>query len=236
VTRLSAQILDAYGVSMVLIPGGAFRMGSDAGGDESPIHSVFLETYYIDQYEVTNAHYAACVDAGVCEEVNPSELRDPEFAGFPVRYVRWEQAVTYCEWRGGFLPTEAQWEKAARGGLDSMEYPWGDEPGGCEPGAANGAQYAACGASTVAVGSFAPNGYGLYDVVGNVWEWTADWYDRSYYGESPESNPPGPEFGTLRVRRGGSWGFNDDYLRVANRTSVEPVGYADIGVRCAAFP
>ena len=236
VTGLSAQILDAYGVSMVLIPGGAFLMGSDAGGDEGPIHSVFLEKYYIDQYEVTNGQYAACVDAGVCEEVNSSELRDPEFAGFPVRYVRWEQAAAYCAWRGGALPTEAQWEKAARGGLPGMLYPWGDEPAGCEIGSANGAQYASCGANTVPVGSFAPNSYGLYDVVGNVWEWTADWYDRTFYEEAPESNPLGPEFGTLRVRRGGSWGYNDDYLRVANRTSVEPVSYVDIGIRCAALP
>jgi formylglycine-generating enzyme required for sulfatase activity len=153
-----------------------------------------------------------------------------------MRNVDWDQAATYCEWRGGFLPTEAQWEKAARGGLEGMEYPWGNEPASCDYGAINGAHFASCGAGTIPVGNFAPNGYGLYDIVGNVWEWAADWYDRTFYPESPETNPTGPTTGVLRVRRGGSWGYNETYLRAANRTSVEAVSNTDIGIRCAGLP
>ncbi len=235
-TEFAVQIQDDFGVSMVLIPAGTFQMGSEAGGDEGPIHTVHLDAFYMDQYEVTNALYTACVDAGVCVEVNTSELRDASFAQFPVRNVEWDQARIYCEWREGSLPTEAQWEKAARGGLEGMEFPWGDEAPGCDLGAANGAQFASCGASTIPVGSFGPNGYGLYDMVGNVWEWAADWYSRTFYAESPDTNPTGPLTGELPVRRGGSWGYNQSYLRAANRTSVLPETYSDIGVRCARLP
>jgi formylglycine-generating enzyme required for sulfatase activity len=177
------RITDPKGVPMTFIPAGEFQMGSENGSDdEKPVHSVFLEAFYIDVNEVTNARYAECVSSGACQPptasksyTRSSDYSDAQYADYTVIYVTWEMAKTYCEWRGGSLPTEAQWEKAARVGLQSMQYPWGDEAPTCQPAAQNGAQFADCSQDdTVQVGLFRPNGYGLFDMAGNIWEWVND--------------------------------------------------------------
>jgi len=254
-----------FGAPMVLIPAGSFDMGSDAAEglaecqklyepftentcdrdwftDEEPIHTVTLEEYYMDQYEVTNAAYEKCVDAGVCDPAGGSYYTDSEYADHPVVNVSWSDAETYCAWRGARLPTEAEWEKAARGGIDGLNYPWGDE---FATGQANFCD-SNCSydwkntdiddgyAQTSPVGEYEPNGYGVYDMAGNIWEWVEDWYDSGYYAVSPTENPTGPESGDYRVLRGGSWSHNGYYLRVANRANVVPsLRNFIIGFRCA---
>ena len=243
-TPLPKFITDAKGVHLALVPAGPFQMGSSAyANDEKPIHTVTLSAFYMDQYEVTNAQYQKCVDAGGCNapEIKKSFTRsryynDIQFADYPVIYVSWNQARTYCEWRGGRLPSEAEWEKAARGGLEGKRYPWGDESPVCTPGAVNGAQFGDCILrDTVSVGSFSPNGYGLYDMAGNVWEWVNDWYQVDYYSISPASDPPGPYSGVVKTLRGGGWYLDKLYNRVASRITDAPDYQTDtIGFRCAA--
>ncbi|MBV6396694.1 MAG: Hercynine oxygenase [Anaerolineales bacterium] len=238
------SFIESDGVTMMYVPAGAFSMGSEGGeGDEKPIHSVTLDAYYIDKYEVTNAAYKRCVDAGVCDppKQSNSSKRDayysnPEFDEYPVIYVDWNMANAYCEWRGPStgsgktrLPTEAEWEKAARG-LDGRTYPWGENID-CDK-----ANYSSCVGDTTKVGSYldSVSPYGLYDMAGNVWEWVADWYDSSYYSNSPSSNPLGPSSGQYRVLRGGSW-YNVDFnVRSAARYGYAPgVILNGVGFRCA---
>jgi len=228
--------------NMVLIPPGSFQMGGDQYDNEKPIHLVTLNPFLIDKYEVTNADYAQCVDAGRCQPpaYNVSNTRtsyydNPQYANYPVIYVTWYSAQAYCEWRGTRLPTEAEWEKAARGGLEGKQFPWGNLEPICAAGAANGAQFGNCtNRDTVAVGSFAPNGYGLFDMAGNAWEWVNDWYDKSYYRVSPGSNPPGPTGSDNKVLRGGGWYLNLYGLRIANRSYGEPADHdISVGFRCA---
>jgi formylglycine-generating enzyme required for sulfatase activity len=253
---------------MVLIPPGTFTMGSDqvtaldecekyfAGCNreewylnEGPVHQVTLESYYIDVYELTNRQYQECVAAGACtppsrmgSSTRSSYFEDPGFADYPVIWVSWEQAQTYCAWRGARLPTEAEWEKAARG-TDARLYPWGDsfEAGegnfcdtNCELHWAN-KDFDDGFADTAPVGSF-PSGaspYGVQDMGGNVNEWVADWYDEQYYASSPSVNPMGPETGINHGIRGGSFHTPGQGLRTAARPLSEPA--ADyIGFRCAA--
>jgi formylglycine-generating enzyme required for sulfatase activity/serine/threonine protein kinase len=246
---LLARIVDEKNVPMALIPAGEFKMGStDGDPDEQPVHNVYLDAFYIDVYEVTNARYRACVEAGTCimPPWNPSDTRssyygNPSFANYPVIYITWDKAKAYCEWRKASLPSEAQWEKAARGGLVGMDYPWGNSPAVCQKGAPNGARFndgASCDkADTEAVGSYSPNGYGLFDMAGNVWEWSADWYSATYYSsQTAFVNPPGPETGEARVVRGGAWYFNALGLRVATRGRYPPNSPYNIGIRCARQP
>ena len=225
----------AEGMSMSFIPAGEFQMGSDDGdGDEQPVHSVYLDAFWMDQTEVTNAMYADCVTAGACGTPGGRYFDAPNYADHPVTYVSWNAAETYCEWAGARLPTEAEWEKAARGGLEGANYPWGDQIPSCAVGAENGAQYYSCGGGTVSVGSFGENGYGLYDMAGNVYEWVADWYDGEYYASSPGNNPSGPSSGNSRVLRGGSWYYNNYALRSAYRYRTDPTyAYLNIGFRCS---
>ena len=200
----------------------------------------------MDIYEVTNAAYAECVAADACSapSASSSDTRSSYYGiatynNYPVIYVSWSQASEYCAWRGGSLPTEAQWEYAARGGLAGMDYPWGNESPVCTTGVSNGANYSDCsGSDTVSVGSYAPNGYGLYDMAGNVWEWVNDWYSGGYYSVSPGSNPPGPDTGTVKVLRGGAWYDYDGKLRVAYRYDdyLPTVQSYFIGFRCVASP
>jgi formylglycine-generating enzyme required for sulfatase activity len=223
--------------------------------DEEPVHTVSLDEFYIDQYEATNKQFAAFLNEQGNQSEDGSTWLDAssegvrihqnneiwqvgfEYANHPVTGVSWYGAQAYCQWRGGRLPTEAEWEKAARGGLGGMFYPWGDDAPVCTSGADNGAQYSACSGDTFAVGSFAPNGYGLYDMAGNVWEWVADWYADDYYASSPENNPTGPEDGSIRVLRGGSWGSYPDSLRGGYRNSRRPsYSSSSIGFRCARSP
>ena len=233
-------------VQMALVPAGEFQMGSESGeSDEKPVHTVYLDAFYMDIYEVTNALYEKCIQAGVCTPADEFEMGSytrnsyygsAEYGDYPVIWIDWEQARTFCEeWRGARLPTEAEWEKAARGGLEGKLYPWGDEAPVCQKGASNGAKFdddAGCkGTDTEPVGSYAANGYGLFDMAGNVWEWVWDWYGA--YNSSSSSNPQGSISGTYRVLRGGGWFDSGPYtLLVADRL-IDPAGRSThIGFRC----
>ena len=177
------------------------------------------------RYEVTNRQYIQCVRADICIEPDNNIYHAPDYAQHPVTGVSWYDAQIFCDWVGGRLPTEAEWEYAARGGLDGEPYPWGDDAPVCETGAKNGSNYRGegCPGSTLPVGSFAPNGYGVYDMAGNVWEWTADWLSE-YYAivEESDFNPLGPAEGQFRVVRGSSSSDDPYDLRMFNRDWDSP--------------
>lgn len=228
------QTITASDVSpMVLVPAGPFEMGSESvGSSERPVHTVTLDSFYIDTYEVTNAQYAACVAAGGCVQPACPERYEAETKkNHPVVCVSWYQAQKYCEWRGGRLPTEAEWEKAARG-TDGRTYPWGDKP-------PDGMllNFDRNVADTTPVGNY-PKGvspYGAYDMAGNAWEWVADWYDENYYSNSPAENPLGPQNGDYKVLRGGGWQRSESNARVTYRNVDSPGNqYIIFGFRCAA--
>jgi len=227
------------GTEMVLVPAGPFLMGSlpsDGDQDETPQRGVFLNAFWIDLYEVTFARYAKFSSAtGVGKPVipvlqdDPAKLMDP---GQPVVAVSWNQASDYCRWLGKRLPTEAEWEKAARGERGT-KYPWGNTFG---QALANTQGDEDRFAFTAPPGSF-PSGrspYGLYDMAGNVAEWVADWYDQNYYAKAPFESPTGPASGKHRVYRGGSWNDSPSNVRTAKRFTAAPhQTSAVIGFRCA---
>jgi formylglycine-generating enzyme required for sulfatase activity len=237
------------GMEMVKVPAGEFTMGRAGpdweyvSADEEPWHTVYLDAYWIDKTEVTNAQYRGCVEAGACED--PGCWDDDRFnvPDQPVVCVSWFQALAYCQWAGARLPTEAEWEKAARG-TDARIYPWGNTFDGsklnfCDRNCENGYGVASDAddghAWTAPVGSY-PAGaspYGALDMAGNAWEWVADRYDDGYYSDSPRDNPPGPVSGEYRVLRGGSWDLIWAWARCARRYAGEP-DYGDdgIGFRC----
>jgi formylglycine-generating enzyme required for sulfatase activity len=224
-------------------------MGSDSGySDEQPVHTVYLDAFSIDKYEVTNGQFAQFLSAGNGSHYYSSMritksgstyTAQSGYGNHPVVYVDRNGAKAYCEWAGKRLPTEAEWEKAARG-TDGRTYPWGESDPGVSPYRANyylGINGAGDGyQETAPVGSF-PAGvspYGAYDMAGNVWEWVSDWYSSTYYSSSPSSNPQGPSSGTYRLLRGGSWYDNNPYfLRAAFRYGDYPDNrYASLGFRC----
>jgi formylglycine-generating enzyme required for sulfatase activity len=212
----------------VTIPAGEFQMGSEVGyPEEQPVHIVYLDTFELGRYEITNRQYIQCVKASICDGITDiSAGRELH----PVARVSWGDAKKFCEWVGGRLPTEAEWEKAARG-TDERSYPWGDDPP--TPGLLN---YNSAVSGTTPVGNY-PDGvspYGLFDMAGNVWEWVNDWYSNTYYQISPTSNPLGPEIGQYRVLRGGSWLDNEYRVFLYHRARSSPE-YADFnfGFRCA---
>ena len=197
------------GMEMVLVPAGEFPMGSEDGSEnERPVHEVYLDAFYIDKYEVSNGQYEMCVKAGKCDapSVTSSSTRDnyygnPSYADYPVIFVTWYNAQDYCAWAGGRLPTEAEWEKAARG-TDDRTYPWGNGDPNCSlANSYNDDTGSYCVGDTSEVGSY-PTGaspYGALDMTGNVAEWVSDWYSPDYYSNSPVSNPLGPASGDRNV-------------------------------------
>ena len=226
---------------MVLIPAGEFQMGSSDGEfDEKPVHTVYVDAFYMDVYEVTNAQYKKFVDANPQwgKDQIPTRYHDGNYlkhwtgngygrGNYPVVYVSWYGAMAYAKWAGKRLPTEAEWEKAARGGLLGKKYPWGNSLD------SNKAKYRGGGAT--AVGTYPPNGYGLYDMTGNVWEWCLDAYDADFYKSSPHRNPIARAASIIQatrtftnaktpcVLRGGAWSNSGSALRVANRRRFNPV-------------
>ncbi|MEW6402683.1 MAG: SUMF1/EgtB/PvdO family nonheme iron enzyme [Chloroflexota bacterium] len=252
-------------ISMRLVPAGEFTMGATSDQvdqalaecqkvskyceqagflREQPSHKVYLDAFYMDTYEVTNANYKACVDSGICTppkttpedtiySVSSNYYSSSQFNDYPVINVDWSQAKTYCEWRSSSLPTEAQWEKAARS-TDGRTYPWG-EGFNCNR--------VGCNYEPHKVGSFesGKSPYSIYDLAGNVWEWVADLYDPNYYSTSPYSNPLGPSSGQYRVLRGGSWAnmYSGYENRTTNRYWYRPsyvYEYTLIGFRCVRSP
>lgn len=222
--------------ALVSIPEGWFSMGSEVGQDnERPVHRVWVDALQIAAYQVTNADYERFLRATGVQP--PALWKDLNFSGAqqPVVAVSWFQAVKYCEWlsdatgRRYRLPTEAEWERAARGGREDCLFPWGNEPPHSLP---NYDKRWKDGPERVA--QYAPNTFGLYDISENVHEWCSDWYQADYYSVSPERNPSGPESGTRRASRGGSWRHHIKVARCSARSSIPPeFQYADYGFRVA---
>lgn len=236
----SSMIREADGMTMMYVPEGEFTMGNDSSNFEReiPAHEVFLDAYWIDQTEITNVLYATCVAADGCKPPKetksatyPEYFGNPDFDDYPVVYVSWDSATDYCAWVGGRLPTEAEWEKAARG-TDGRNYTWGDN----SEITCSMANWGSCTDDTAPVGSYeaSKSPYGLYDTAGNVWEWVSDWYDEFYYQKSVSKNPPGPGSGEQRGLRGGAFDSLDSKVRTTYRFSAVPRA-ADyfIGFRCA---
>ena len=230
-------------IELITVSGGTFEMGctseqNNCGGDETPVHTVTVDDFQMSKYEITNQQYADFMnaigaessgsyngteylhmDASDCQ-INYSSGQFVTESGkenFPVIKVTWYGAKAFCEHYGGRLPTEAEWEFAARGGNNATAtlYAGSDNIGDV-------AWYSGNASSTHEVGTKSPNELGIYDMSGNVWEWCNDWYDSDYYSSSPQNNPQGPSSGSHRVLRGGSWSFNAVHCRVAHRNGYYP--------------
>ena len=242
------------GSRMLYVPAGTFRMGDDEGErDERPSRLVQIDAFFIDETEVTVGQYAQCVDAGACREPRVSSENyygNEAFVDYPVIFVNWYDAQTFCEWRGARLPSEAEWEMAASyNAVENVRYrfPWGDVFDGArlnfcdvncthssrDPNYNDGFRYAA------PVGTY-PDGrspIGAYDMAGNVVEWIRDWYGFSFYREGEDTNPFGPPEGEFKVVRGGSWLATADEVETSARGSFDPlVAQANVGFRCAMPP
>ena len=222
-------------------------MGCDSGNDtcqsnEVPLHTVDLDAYFIDKYEVTSAEYAACIAQGACTVPFYTEQYMPFHspvgsADLPVEGVTWQQASIYCAWEGKRLPTEAEWEKAARGSADTRIYPWGNAAPDCSrANFREDRNSLGCISGMQKVGGY-PAGaspYGLMDMSGNVWEWVHDWYDSDFYRTSGDTRRVGPSTGVERVVRGGSWDTYALTIRVASRGHIDPnFPRPEVGFRCA---
>jgi formylglycine-generating enzyme required for sulfatase activity len=264
--KLSEEIIsETDGALMRLIPAGEFEMGdhfNEGCSDERPVHTIYIDAFYIDVHEVTNAMYAKFLNAkgshvGDDEtvwleigdgdeliELHGGQYRPkPGFAEHPVVEVSWYGAAAYAQWAGKRLPTEAEWEKAARGGLAGKRRPWGDD---ITPDDANdeGTEGRDIWLKTAPVGSFPPNGYGVYDMMGNVWEWCLDEYNAGFYANSPRQDPIAggvisfvnndfTSIKTPRVLRGRSWDDLPSDIRVAFRGGLAPkASGSDLGFRC----
>lgn len=246
------QIID--GMKMILVPSGSFMMGSNAGGEfEAPSHRVYINDFWMDSTPVTNQQYLRFVEeSGYITEAevighawgyeNEEYCLIPGLSwrkycvsgreDHPVVLITWNDAQAYAKWAGKRLPTEAEWEKAAQSGSTEPLYPWGNQtPDGTQ---CNFARNPEDFPPTTSVWQFPPNNYGLYDMVGNVWQWCSDYYSERYYSTSPMQNPIGPNHGELRVRRGGSWNVIQPFrLRTANRGAVPATLAApNLGFRC----
>jgi formylglycine-generating enzyme required for sulfatase activity len=239
---------------MVSIPEGCFDMGdsfSEGNSEELPVHNVCISAFKMDVHEVTNAEYKECVDAGICSApgdavstTRSSYYGDPTYDDYPIIYIDWNDAVYYCSWAGKRLPTEAEWEYAARGGHAGYRFPRGDTISCTSANYSSSTSYSFdtegsdgdCVGDTTEVESYAANSYGLYDMTGNVWEWVSDWYDSGYYSVSSTNDPQGPISGTKRVLRGGSFLSLPWNNRVSFRGNNDPNQrwHYYFGFRCAA--
>jgi eukaryotic-like serine/threonine-protein kinase len=238
-TPMPVEIKDDKNVPMRLVPAGEFTMGNDKGNtEERPASLIDVETFYIDKYEVTNEMYSACVASSRCRmprlpgsATRRSYYNNPVFANYPVIYLDWKMAKTYCEWRDARLPTEAEWEKAARGADDKRAYPWGDSFD-CDF-----ANHSGCVGDTAPVNQYdkGQSPYGVYGMSGNVWEWTNSLF--SFYPYSSTDGREAPDASGDRIARGGSWhnfGSAGGDIRIDTRFKLNPIYYgAYIGVRCA---
>jgi formylglycine-generating enzyme required for sulfatase activity len=252
------------GATLVCVPAGEFLMGAAeddpfAKDDEKPQHKVYLDAYWIDRAEVTNVNFGKCIAAGVCHPKQYDKTATtfipypihPDYQDYPALLYEFEPAADYCQWAGRQLPTEAQWEKAARG-TQALLYPWGNDLLDCTR-----ANYYACNiitnddstaprcgyskyCKTTQVGDYLTGAspYGALNMAGNVWEWVADWYQPDYYANSPKNNPSGPTDGDHRVIRGGGAKSLSQELRTTNRASGAPEHFMDgqMGFRCAMNP
>jgi formylglycine-generating enzyme required for sulfatase activity len=247
--RVTAHsLVDGLPQDMVLVPAGEFVMGSTTvGGDAIPEHTVYLDAYWIDVHEVTNHEYKI-----FCDATSRAYPPDPGFTGmpsyflnypdYPVVMVDWADATAYAAWAGKRLPTEAEWERAAKGAVDNRLYPWGNQFNAMIGGTIHHANTTEAGDGftyTAPVGSYTTgiSPAGCLDMAGNVWEWCSDWYSSSYYSSSPYANPQGPASGTTRVVRGGYWNYGSSNARRASRGSYTPANrYLNLGFRCARTP
>lgn len=229
---------DALDMQMVLVPAGKFTRGSTLGEDEKPVRQIYLNGFYMDKYEVTVGQYARYLEATDMEEPPDwGTMNQMHNQRRPVVNVSWEDAVNYCKWAGKRLPTEAEWEKAARG-TDGRIYPWGNEAP-TRLHANYGRKDWDDHLALAPVGSFeaGKSPYGIYDMAGNAWEWVFDWYGLDYYKTGPEKNPIGPDKGEEKVVRGGSWLYVSDFLRSAHRFNAQPMNrHFGYGFRCAKTP
>lgn len=234
----------AWGVEpgMVFIPGGEFQRGRthalpDDGlkwvpevmKDDRPVRGIAVDPVYMDEHEVTNEEYSAFVQATKHRPPYnwPKGMVSTGKEKYPVVDVSWDDAAAYAKWANKRLPTEAEWEHACRGLLEGSTYPWGEGKPDKKLARYNSVD------GPAAVKSCKPNYFGLYDIVGNVWEWCADWYGKDYYANAPARNPPGQETGRYRVIRGGSWADEEKYLTCANRSWARPGERSpNIGFRC----
>jgi len=233
------EITGKDGAPMVLVPAGEFKMGGNEAVSEKPVHQVSLDAYYMDKHEVTVEQYAKFLET--TKRRSPPEwkiLNQPLHQKHPIVMMDWSDANAYCHWAEKRLPTEAEWEKAARG-TDGRIYPWGNDlptPKRANYGKKKWDKHAAL----VPVGTLedGKSPYGIYDMAGNAWEWVSDWYDRVYYKNSPSQNPTGPEHGDFKVSKGGSWHSRPESLHSSNRNYGHPEHHPSHynGFRCAKTP
>lgn len=248
-TSSEAQVVEKGGTTMILIPAGPFPMGvpeeaRDGGIDERPNHTVDLDAYYIDKYEVTNGGYLEFIrSTGHRVPKHPTDpaknlwqdgMMPESIEPLPVINVDWFDAMAYCTWAGKRLPTEAEWEKAAKGNND-WRFPWGDVEPTHKHLNFNRTWQGEKTLVPVGIYEAGKSPYGVYDMAGNVWEWVHDWYDPSYYAKSPSRNPKGPETGTHRVLRSSGWQVETPQVRIFTRVKSDPYDRNhSTGFRCAA--